>query len=181
MRARTASLLFSASLLAVSTPAAAAQKAEPLRAISLTIKPGSYLDLHGGKAYTEKEAAAHKADLDFVYLASREGGSVKRELFDLSGKDTKLPPEVLGNQAGIVALTWGDDLVAKCKTTADLKRMTGSYTASSFSFYATVSSNRTGDLDSRRFIFTDRKGRMGIFTVKAGAGDDLQLEGKITP
>ncbi len=39
----------------------------------------------------------------------------------------------------------------------------------------------TGDLDGRRFIFTDRKDQMGILTVKAGAGDDLQVDGKITP
>src|SRR5262245_15227608 len=155
MRVPATSLLFAASLLAVSSHVAEAQQGEALKNVSFTMKPGSYLDLHGGKAYAEKEAAAHKADLDFVYLVSRDGASVKRELYDLSGKDTKLPPEVLGNKAGIVALSWADDLVAKCKSTADLKRMTSSYTKSSFSFYATVSSNRTGDLDSRRFIFLD--------------------------
>lgn len=153
----------------------------PLRTFSFTVKPGSYLSLHEGKAYTEKEAPAHKADLDFVYLAARDGGNIKREFYDLSGKDTKLPPEVLGNKAGIVALSWDDDLVAKCRTTADLARMTSTYTANSFSFFAVVTNNRTGDIENRRFIFRDARERMGLFTVKLGAGDDLLIEGKITP
>lgn len=168
-------------LIVLSTPPALAQKPQALKTFSFTVKPGEYMDLHGGKAYGEKEATANKAALDFVYLVSRDGGSVKREFFDLSGKDTKLPPGVLGNKAGIVALGWDDSLVAKCKSTADLKRMAGSYTPNSFSFYATVSNNRTGDLENKRFIFLDHQGRMGFFTVKAGSGDELIVDGKITP
>lgn len=152
-----------------------------LKTFSFTVKPGSYLSLREGKVYAGTEAPAHKADLDFVYLVARDGGYVKREIYDLSGKDTNLPPEVVGNKAGIVALSWADDLVAKCRTTADLKRMTGSYTAASFSFYAVVSNNRTGDLENARFLFLDARGRMGLFSVKPGADDDLLVEGKITP
>ena len=181
MNLRRTSLVLLLSLSAVPAAPALAQKAEALKTFSVVLKPGSYVDLHGGKVYTEKEAPAHRSDLDFVYLASRAGGYVKRELFDLSGKDTSLPPDVLGTKAGIVALTWDDDLVAKCRTTADLKRMTGSYSASSFAFAGTISNNRTGDVENRRFIFLDRAGRMGIFTLKVGADDQLQLEGKITP
>jgi hypothetical protein len=181
MSFRKTSLVLSICASMVSACSAFAQKAEELKPVSLTVKPGSYVDLHGGKVYAANEAAAHKADLDFVYLASRSGGHVKRELFDLSGKDTALPPEVLGTKAGIVALTWDDALIAKCKTTADLKRMTGSYSKNSFSFAATISNNRTGDLESDRFIVLDRAGRMGFFTVKAGPDDVLQIAGKIIP
>lgn len=155
--------------------------AAPLKAFSFTVTPGSYLSLHEGKVYAAAEAPAHKGELDFVYLVARDGGYVKRELYDLSGKDTHLPAEVLGNKAGIVALGWDDELVARCKTTADLKRMTGSYSAASFSFYGVVTNNRSGDLDGKRFIFLDSKGRMGLFSVKLGSGDDLLVEGKITP
>ena len=59
--------------------------------------------------------------------------------------------------------------------------MTGSYSASSFAFAGTISNNRTGDVENKRFIFLDRAGRMGIFTLKVGADDQLQLDGKITP
>ncbi len=173
------SVLLAGGVLAAAPP----QKptAAALKVLTLTAKPGAYLSLHGGKALAAKEAAALKDDLDFVYLASREGGTIKREFFNLSGKDTQLPAELLGTKAGIVALGWDDDLVAKCRTVDDLKRMTGSYTANSFSFAATVSNNRSGDLENRRFIFLDARGRMGLFTVKPGAGDDLTLEVRITP
>ncbi len=160
-------------------PAAAA--APSLSSFTVTVQPGEYVSLHEGKVYAEKDAAAHKADLDFVYLVVKDGGNVKKEFYNLSGKDTKLPAEVLGSKSGIVALTWDDDLVAKCKTVADLKRMTGSYSANSFSFYGTAANNRTGDLDTKRFIFMDAKDRMGFFTLKPGAGDALSLEIRITP
>jgi hypothetical protein len=179
------SVLLVGGTLPAAEPAQAKKGAGPVAGallnFSLTVRPRTYLSLHEGKVYSEQEGGAHQASLDFVYLASREGGYIKRELYNLSGKDTKLPPEVLGTKAGIVALSWSDDLVAKCKTTADLKRMTGSYTANSFSFYAVVTNNRTGDLENKRFIFLDAQGRMGLFTVKQGADDDLVLEGKITP
>jgi hypothetical protein len=156
------------------------KKADPLLSFSVTLKPQSYLSLHTGKVYSEAEAPAHKADLDFVYLVNRDDGNIKRELYNLSGKDTKLPAEVLGTKAGIVALGWDDDLVAKCVSVADLKRMTGSYTANSFSFYGTLGSSKTGEIENKRFIFTDAQGRMGFFTAKLD-GDDLQLDIKITP
>jgi hypothetical protein len=148
---------------------------------SITVKPGEYVSLHDGKAYGAGEAAAHKAELDFVYLVGNDGGTVKKEFYNLSGKDTKLPDEVLGTRAGIVALTWDDELVAKCKTVADLKRMTGSYTANSFSFYGTAANNAQGELENKRFIFLDSKERMGFFTIKAREGDALALEVRITP
>lgn len=175
--------LLSAALLVAAVTTAFAQKKEPapaLRSVTVTVKPGQYVVLHEGKAYGEKDAAAHKADLDFVYLTAKDGSSTKKELYNLSGKDTKLPAEVLGSKAGIVALTWDEDLVAKCKTVADLKRMTGSYTPNSFSFYGTLASNATGQLDQKRFIFLDAHGRMGFFTAKA-EGDDLVLDVRITP
>lgn len=185
MRLRSFASLTAALLLPGLLPAAAPPKARPggtaLLARTLTVKPGSYLCLHSGQALPEREAAARKDDLDFVYLAVRDGGYLRREFFNLSGKDTQLPAGVLGTRAGIVALGWDDDLVARCRTTDDLKRMTGSYTANSFSFAATVSNNRTGDLENRRFIFLDARGRMGLFTVKPGAGDDLTLDILITP
>ena len=156
-----------------------------LLTFTVSVKPrgagAAYLSLHEGKSYEEKDAAAHKADLDFVYLLGHDGSSTKKELYNLSGKDTQLPAEVLGTKAGIIELSWDDDLVAKCKTVADLKRMTGSYTPNSFTFWATLANNATGALDHKRYIFLDAHGRMGLFTAKAGAGDELVLDVKITP
>jgi hypothetical protein len=177
---------FLAILCFAALPALAKDAApETLIAHTVTLEPrgagAAYVDLHDGKAYDEKGAAAHKADLDFVYLLARDATSVKRELYDLSGHDTNLPPEVSGNHAGLVSLGWDDDLVAKCKTVADLKRMAGSYTANSFSFYGTMANNAKGDLDNKRYMFLDAHGRMGFFSIKPGAGDALVLEIKITP
>jgi hypothetical protein len=90
-------------------------------------------------------------------------------------------PAYVDLHAGLVSLGWDDDLVAKCKTVADLKRMAGSYTANSFSFYGTMANNAKGDLDNKRYMFLDAHGRMGFFTIKPGAGDALVLEIKITP
>jgi hypothetical protein len=157
--------------------------ADPLKAFSVSLKPkaAAYASLHAGKAYTEADAVAHKADVDFLYLVTRADGSVKRELFNLSGKDAPIPAELVGAKAGIVALSWDDDLLAKCKTVTDLKRMAGGYNAGSFSFFVGLSNNKTGELDNKRFMFLDAQGRMGFFTAKLGADDELTLEGKITP
>lgn len=163
----------------------AAAKGDTLLTFTISLKPRgagpAYVSLHEGKAYDEKDAAAHKAELDFVYLVTRDASSVKRELYNLSGKDTQLPPGLLGTQAGIVALSWDDELVAKCKGVADLKRMTMSYTPNSFSFYGTLANNAKGELDHKRYIFLDSHGRMGLFTAKLGADDELILDVKITP
>jgi hypothetical protein len=159
--------------------------AEALTTHTIVLKPRgdgpAYVSLHDGKVYDEQAAIAHKGDLDFVYLVTREPGSIKRELFDLSGHDARLPPEVLGAHAGIIALSWSDDLVARCKTVADLKRMTGSYTTNSFTFYAIMADNAKGELDQKRYIFLDSHDRMGLFTIKQGDGDTLILDVKITP
>ncbi len=150
---------------------------------SITLKPlgsgAAYVSLHAGKAYTAEEAVAHKAELDFVYLVKREGSTVKRELYNLSGKDTTLPADVIGTKSGIVSLSWDDDQVAKCKSVPDLKRMAGGYTPNSFTFYATLANNQTGAVDQKRFIFSDVQERMGFFTAKLGAGDELILDVKI--
>ncbi len=172
-------------LASLSASAKKDQPADTLSVFKLTIQPrgagAAYISLHDGKAYDEKAAAAHKADLDFVYLVARDATSIKRDLYNLSGKDTQLPAEILGTQAGIVALSWDDDLVAKCKTVADLKRMTSTYTANSFSFYGNLANSASGELENKRYIFLDAHGRMGIFTAKLGANDELTLEIKITP
>jgi hypothetical protein len=41
--------------------------------------------------------------------------------------------------------------------------------------------NAKGELENKRYIFLDSHGRMGIFTIKQGAGDELTLDVKITP
>jgi hypothetical protein len=175
-----ASFLVAIALCLAGSPARA-DDGDALLAFSITVKPGDYLVLHDGKAYAQKDAIAHKLDLDFVYLAAKSGSSTKKELFNLSGKDTKLPAEVLGTRAGIVALTWDDDTAARCKTVADLKRMTSTYTANSFSFYGTFGDNATGDLDQKRFIYLDSHGRMGILSAKRSTGDEVVVDVLITP
>ena len=172
-------------LLCLALPALAKDNAAtPLAAFKITLQPRgdgpAYVSLHQGKAYDEKEAAAHKADLDFVYLVQRSPGSVKRDLYNLSGKDTSLPAEVLGSTAAIVALSWDDDTVARCKTVADLQRMTGTYTANSFSFFGNLGDNAKGELENKRYIFLDAHGRMGFFSLKL-EGDALILEGRMVP
>jgi hypothetical protein len=172
-------LLLSSSVLA-KDPAA-----DALVQHTITIAPrgqgAAYINLHDGKAYEEKDAAAHKDELDFVYLVTKDPNNIERDLYDLSGHDTHLPAEVVGGHAGIVSLGWDDDLIAKCKTVADLKRMAGSYTVNSFSFFANMASNPKGELDHKSYIFLDGHGRMGIFTLKQGEGDTLVLQVKITP
>jgi len=175
-------LQLSGSIALAAKPADKAKPGAPaLLSHSITVKPGEYVSLHTGKAYGAGDAAAHKDELDFVYLVANDGGTIKKEFYNLSGKDTKLPAEVLGTHAGIVALTWDDELVAKCKTVADLKRMTGSYTANSFSFYGIAGSNPQGYIQNKRFMFLDAKERMGFFTIKPRDGDALALEVRITP
>ena len=80
-----------------------------------------------------------------------------------------------------IAVPAPDERCGKGWPRPDLKRMTGSYTPNSFSFYGTLANNATGELDNKRFIFLDAHDRMGFFTAKRGAGDDLALDVRITP
>lgn len=168
----------------------AGASAQALKQFSAVVQPKGpeskcYLSLQRGAAFTEKEAIGVKNEIDFVYQYSASGDAVKKEIkkefYNMSGKDIELPADLKGTKTGIVALSWDKTLVDKCNTVADLKRMTGSYTPNSFSFYATFCSNGTGDIDNHYYIFRLENGKMGIMELDKAAGNDVAIKVKMEP
>jgi len=165
--------------------------AQALKQFSAVVQPKAadskcYLSLQKGSVFAEKEAIGVKSEIDFVYQYSASGGGsvkkeIKKEFYNMSGKDIDLPAALTGTKTGIVALSWDKDLVDKCNTVADLKRMTASYNKNSFSFYATFCSNSTGDIDTHYYIFMLENGKMGIMELDKAEGNDVAIKVKMEP
>lgn len=155
--------------------------------MAVTLQPKSssglcYVSLRKGKAYTEKEAIANKADIDFVYQTTQDGKNIKREFYNLSGKDIELPPDLAGSTvAGLTPLSWDESLVDKCNTTADWERMAGSYTNNSFTFYGTFANNDNGAVEKNLWAFQDAKGKRGLFKLTKGEDESVKLDVKMQP
>ncbi len=145
-----------------------------LKSFSVTMKPDSlcYLSLKNGKAYTAAAAAGLKAELDFGLFATQSDKSSTLEWYNLSGKDDKPPVPVQGTASKIVAIGFDRDQFDKCRTAADLKRMTGYITANSFSHFAVISQGR--DISQHCFLFEKTDGKRGLIFVYEMTGRQVK-------
>jgi hypothetical protein len=160
--------------------AACFAQAQSLKTFTLTVQP----DVSKGKAfisigqqavYAESEAAANKANIDFMYALSVSGQDTVKELYNMSGKSSIVPEKIQGTQTGINAISWDKDEWNKCKTSADLKRMAGHISNNSFSFYAVVANNHNGSINYPCFIFQLANGKRGVLYVNKGSGNELTI------
>ena len=145
--------------------------AQPLSYFETTIGTGdagsaNYLSMEHKKVYNLTDARSNKLAIDFALLVSKEYNGHTTAWYNMSGKDSKVPAEVHGTATGINAISFDREQFEKCKTTADLQRMTGHITPASFSHYATVS-NKAGEVLYPCFIFQGPDAKRGLIWVDA--------------
>ena len=137
----------------------------------------SYLSLKNKKAYTKADAMAVKADLDLGLFGTTSGKLTVTEWYNLKPDNEKVPAPLTGTTTKIVALSFDRDQFDKCKTAADLKRMTGYLTASSFSHFAVI--RNSGDYYQRCFIVETTDGKRGLLFVTETVNGPLKVEVKM--
>lgn len=146
--------------------------AQNLQSFTVTIstKEGgsSYLSMTNKKAYAAAAAKANKQSIDLVLLNSNSWSGPALEWYNMSGKDDKVPAELRGTATLINGISLDKDQFTQCKTSQDLKRMTGHITNNSFSHYASV-----GEKELRYHCFivqleTGKRGLIWMDTVEAG-------------
>lgn len=145
-----------------------------LKSFSVTMKPDSlcFLSMKNGKAFTAAVATRQKTEMDFGLFATTSEGITTLEWYNLSGKDDKPPVAVQGTASKIVAIGFDRDQFDKCKTAADLKRMTGYLTANSFSHFAVISQGR--DINQHCFLFEKTDGKRGLIYVYEMTGRQIK-------
>ena len=101
----------------------------------------NYLSIANKKAYTQAEAKVNKTTIDFALIITPDNGKQKMEWYNMSGKDGKIPADIIGTATLINAISFDKEQFDKCKTNQDLKRMTGHITNNSFSHFASIGDN----------------------------------------
>jgi len=154
--------------------------AQNLKTFTLSVQPNisngkSYISIEKQNVFSENEAAAIKESIDFLYAAYISGIDTVKEFTNMSIKSEAVPKSLQGTQSAIVAISWDIDLWNKCRTTADLKRMTGYMTNNSFSYHAEMASNHTGEINYPFFIFQTSNGKRGIIYVQKEPGNGIKI------
>ncbi|MES2772568.1 MAG: hypothetical protein V4722_00195 [Bacteroidota bacterium] len=98
----------------------------------------NYISIANKKTYTQSEAKANKAAIDLALVVTPDNGKQKAEWYNMSGKDSKIPAELLGTATLINTISLDREQFDQCKTSQDLKRMTGHITNNSLSHFASV-------------------------------------------
>ena len=95
------------------------------------------------------------------------GKSSTIEWYNLKPDNEKAPAAVWGAQTKIAAISFDQDQFIKCKTVADLKRMTGYLSTNALSHFAVVRNSE--NFYQRCFIFEREDKKRGlIFVTVAG-------------
>ncbi len=136
----------------------------------------NYLSMVNKKAYSINEAMTNTSVIDFALIISTDNGKQKTEWYNMSGKDNLVSKELTGTNTLINAISFDREQFDKCKTTADLKRMTGYITSNAFSHFAGI---RNGDdYYQRCFIFQKANGKRGLLFVTETENSQLKVEVK---
>lgn len=154
-------------------------KAQDLKKISFVVKTDSlsYISMSERKVFTGSAAFAHKQQLHLALVPSGDAAAKTLEWYNLSGKDDKLPKQVLGTAIKISAISFDREQFDKCKTAADLKRMTGYLTSNSLSHFAVV--RNSAHYYQRCFIFELKDGKRGLMYITEQENNSLKVDVKI--
>jgi len=160
--------------------------AQKLTEFTQTLQPDvskgkAYISITNKQVYTAGEAATVKQSLDLLYTLRVDGRDTIKELYNMSGKSSLVPENLQGTATGIVAISWDKDLWNKCVTVADLKRMTTHITNNSFSFYAVIANNHTGEINYPCFIFQLPSGKRGVMWITGAGNNALRIAVKYEP
>lgn len=134
-----------------------------------------YLSIKNGKAYTAGQADEVKSVLDLGLFVTINDKSSLTEWYNLKPDNEKVPAGLTGTQTKVVAISFDRDQFDKCKTVADLKRMTGYLSTNSFSHFAVV--KNSDDYYQRCFVVERQGGIRGlIFMTPAGKGWKVEVK-----
>jgi hypothetical protein len=140
-----------------------ATQAQSLSKFTLTMQPGkaAYLSLENKQAYAADAAAAVKSQLDLVLLADTAHRLL--EWYNLRPQNENIPAALTGCRTGVAAISFDEDQFEKCKTSADLSRMTGHLSKNSFSHFATISDG--AQIDYHCFILLRENGKKALLWI----------------
>ena len=152
--------------------------AQNLKTFSATLRPDSlcYLSIKNGKAYTKEAAAAVKTVLDLGLFETKSDKSSIIEWYNLKPDNEKVHEALCGTKTKVAAISFDREQFDKCKTAADLKRMTGYISTNSFSHFAVV--RNSNDYYQRCFIVEKEDGKRGLIFVTAAGGNAFKAEVK---
>ena len=151
--------------------------AQNLRSFTVPMRPDSlcYLSIANGKAYTSGQAADVKKSLDLGLFEQVDGKTPRTEWYNLKDDNEKAPEALWGTATKVAAISFDRDQFDRCRTAADLKRMTGYLTTNSFSHFAVLRSSN--DSYQRCFIVERENGKRGlIFVTAAGASWKVEVK-----
>lgn len=151
--------------------------AQNLSTFSATMRPDSlcYLSSKNGKAYTKDGAEAIKTVLDLGLFETKSDKSSTIEWYNLKPDNEKVPETLCGTKTKVAAISFDRDQFDKCKTAAELKRMTGYISTNSLSHFAVV--RNSNDYYQRCFIIEREDGKRGLIFVTA-SGNNWKVEVK---
>ena len=150
-----------------------------LNSFSATLRPDSlcYLSISKGKAYTSSAAGEVKTVLDLGLFETKSDKSSIIEWYNLKPDNEKVPEALCGTKTKVAAISFDRDQFDKCKTAADLKRMTGYISTNSLSHFAVV--RNSNDYYQRCFIIEREDGKRGLIFVTNTGGNVFRAEIKI--
>ncbi len=138
-----------------------------------------YLDIKNKKACSVAEGRSAKESINMALIQTTSGNQQLFEWYNMSGKDEKISPELRGTNTLIRAISFDKDQFDKCRTVADLKRMTGHVTVGSFSHFATITN--TSDVDYRCFLLQLDTGKRVLVFITDRTGHSFKIIIKSEP
>ncbi|HEX7846841.1 MAG TPA: hypothetical protein VF476_13650 [Chitinophagaceae bacterium] len=146
---------------------------QPLQQFTVTVDSNkSFLSLSHKKAFTANEAVTVKDALNIALVFSNE----LIEWYNMEKRHEKVPPGLTGTKTGIAAISFDREQFDQCKTSADLKRMTGHITKNSFSHFALI---RNGSSSLQHcFIAETQEGKRCLLFVTVINGNSFKVEVK---
>lgn len=155
-----------------------AQSLDSFTIIIQTKEDGNnYLNIVNKKTYSFAEAMTNKTAIDFALIINNDHGKQKTEWYNMSGKDNVVPKKLIGTSTLINAISFDRDQFDKCKTVADLKRMTGHITGNALSHFAVIRNGN--DYYQRCFLFQKANGKRGLLFVTETENNQLKVEAKV--
>lgn len=162
-------------VLLVSSMMTAAQN---LKSFQVIVNPDSaaYVSIHLQKAYSRTGAVVVKESVDIGLFKTMQDKTAIIEWYNLKPDNEKAPQELWGTKTKIAAISFDREQFDKCKTVADLKKMTGYLTTNSLSHFAVV--HNTGEYYQRCFIIEKENGKRGLLFVTPNSNNDFKVEVK---
>lgn len=136
----------------------------------------SYLSITGKKAYSAEEAKANKSTIDLGLVVTKIDNKLTLEWYNLSGKDEKIPAELVGTKTVISSLSFDKEQFDKCNTQQDLQKMTGHITNSSFVHFASVSDDlEKSGIRYHCFLVQREDGKRALLWIEAGENNQYKV------